>query len=295
MQNLQGLWPVAFISSTFIDLKLERRAVADALERQKVLVSALDVAPASTRSSKEGILKGIDACDFLILILGQRYGSVLPSMTGSNEMSITEWEYRQALRRRKSILVFVMEWDEAAQNNPDKFDSRTAPDFEQKTKRLQHFKDEVINRHSGRFVSDANELASAVSNALINTYRERLIEVLTEKDKLKRELEDERQRNKELFDKFNELVQTIQTATNSTTNSGLRGGLLSTVALGSTGLRGGLADYKPSNQPTALTYKDLLGSSSSIGLENAVRLNPTLSENPPLPGLLSLVDGIHKK
>ncbi len=294
MRNLKGSWPVAFISSTFIDLALERRAVADALKSQNVLVSALDVAPVSTNSSKDKILRGIDESDFVILILGERYGSVLPSMTGGSEISITEWEYRQALMRGKSVLVFFMKWDEMARRNSDKFDSPTDPNFKQKQQRLARFKNEVTKRHSERYVSSAEELANAVCSALITTYRERLQEVLIERDKLKKELDDERLKNKDLFEKFNELIQTIQGTTNHTNNPGLRGGLLSTVALGSTGLRGGLADFQH-NQPKELTYKDLLGSTSSIGLEDVAKSNSTLSENPPLPGLLSLLGGNNKK
>lgn len=56
--------PSAFISSTFLDLADERKAVAKALNEAKINVNALDVKPASNNSSKEEIINGIKESDF---------------------------------------------------------------------------------------------------------------------------------------------------------------------------------------------------------------------------------------
>ena len=129
--------PSAFISSTFVDLKAERRAVAKVLKKSGLNINALDTKPASNESSKKEIIKGIKESDFVILIIGHRYGSILPEMTGSESRSITWWEYTIALNTKKPVLVY---FKELADDNDINFDDKDAPDFEIKNKRLNQFK-----------------------------------------------------------------------------------------------------------------------------------------------------------
>lgn len=104
--NLHTSHPSAFISSTFNDLREERQLVADTLRESGLNVNALDVKPASTTSSKKEILNGIQESDFVILLVGNRYGSILPKMTRSTSKSITWWEYETACRMRKPVIAF---------------------------------------------------------------------------------------------------------------------------------------------------------------------------------------------
>ena len=59
----------AFISSTFIDLKEERNAVASVLRDSNLNINALDIKPASNDSSRKEIITGIRESDFIILAL----------------------------------------------------------------------------------------------------------------------------------------------------------------------------------------------------------------------------------
>jgi hypothetical protein len=85
--NVHTSHPSAFISSTFLDLKQERKAVAQILIENGLNVNALDVKPASSQTSKREILNGIRESDFIILIVGERYGSILPQVTGSAKLN----------------------------------------------------------------------------------------------------------------------------------------------------------------------------------------------------------------
>ena len=69
----------------------------------------------------EVIKKVIDLCDYYILIIGQRYGSINPD-TG---ISYTEMEYDYAIKNKIPVLVFVLDEqivlpDDKKENEPDK-------------------------------------------------------------------------------------------------------------------------------------------------------------------------------
>ncbi|OEE67008.1 hypothetical protein A1OO_14695 [Enterovibrio norvegicus FF-33] len=106
MSISQSLHPSVFISSTFVDFMNERQAVAEVLKSESINVNALDIQPASNNSSKSQIERGIKEADFVILLVGERYGSILPKMTGGRR-SITHWEYILASEKyKKHVLVF---------------------------------------------------------------------------------------------------------------------------------------------------------------------------------------------
>jgi len=179
--------PSAFISSTFIDLKAERKAVAKVLDMADLNINALDTKPASNDSSKREIIKGIRESDFFILIVGSRYGSVLPKMTGSEHQSITWWEYTIALKENKPVLVYFKE-----QGNDDdiNFDDRSSPDFEKNVKKLKIFKHRLSEKHNPKYFSNADELAQEIDSVLISVYRNGISGLLSENERLLRENEE---------------------------------------------------------------------------------------------------------
>ncbi|NRB39682.1 MAG: DUF4062 domain-containing protein [Pseudomonadales bacterium] len=158
--NKQTSHPSAFISSTFADLKHERRSVSEALRSREINRNALDTNPASTNNSKQEIIKGIRQSDFVILIVGGRYGSILPSMTGSSSISITHWEYNLAMKCKKSVLVFLQDGAGYDKNEPISHN-----------KRLDNFKKILHSRHDPKYFDTKEELASLVDAALISVYR----------------------------------------------------------------------------------------------------------------------------
>lgn len=252
--KLNGSRPTAFISSTFLDLERERKVVAEALANRGVLVNALEEIPASTSTSKEKILTGIDESDFVVLILGNRYGSILPRMTGLEQLSVTQWEYMEAMRRGKSILAFFMKWSPTEANRPEKLDDVDDKLFSHKQLHLRLFKDIVSKNHSERYVSSGEELADAVSKALIPVYRERLKNALDENAKLRRELESANSINKAHIDFLANLVGQTNQLSGKIETSGVATGLLSQIQNAGGGLRGSV-----NSAPIETPLKNSLG------------------------------------
>lgn len=93
---------VVFISSTFEDLREERAAVQKAVLQLGCLPIGMELFP-SADDDAWGYIKGeIERCDYYVLIVGNRYGSVDP-----DGVSFTEREYRLARQLNKPCVVFV--------------------------------------------------------------------------------------------------------------------------------------------------------------------------------------------
>ncbi|TMS68234.1 DUF4062 domain-containing protein, partial [Pseudoalteromonas sp. S1691] len=85
-----------FVSSTYEDLRLERQEVMNALLELDCIPSGMELFPAADEDQWSLIQGVIDECDYYILILGGRYGSV-----SNNGVGYTEMEYQYALETNK--------------------------------------------------------------------------------------------------------------------------------------------------------------------------------------------------
>jgi len=65
-----------FVSSTFWDLKDERREVMQALLQSDCIPAGMELFPASDEESWELIRSVIDDCDYYIVIVAGRYGTI---------------------------------------------------------------------------------------------------------------------------------------------------------------------------------------------------------------------------
>lgn len=91
-----------FISSTFEDLKGERRAVQDVIISAGDFPVQMESFPAADEDQFEFIKALIDKCDYYVLIVAGRYGT--PAEDG---MSYTEKEYRYAVSKGIPVLVML--------------------------------------------------------------------------------------------------------------------------------------------------------------------------------------------
>lgn len=151
-----------------MDLEEERSAVSQALIDRGLNVNALDVRPASTQSSKKEILSGIKESDFVILIIGDRYGSILPSITGSKEMSITWWEYQRAVALKRPIIVYfknIKYRDESSHDDPSE------REYKLKRNRFEKFRSLLALKHNPDYFNDPYELEDKIDKSLISIYR----------------------------------------------------------------------------------------------------------------------------
>ncbi len=91
-----------FISSTFKDLQEERREVMQTLLEMDCFPAGMELFPASDDDQWTLIKRVIDECDYYLLIVGNRYGSL--DETG---VSYTEKEYDYAIQKKKPVMAFV--------------------------------------------------------------------------------------------------------------------------------------------------------------------------------------------
>ena len=80
-----------FVSSTFTDLREERAEVIQAIWELDCIPTGMEAFVASNESQWDVIKRVIDECDYYVLIIGGRYGSVT-----EEGISYTEKEYRYA-------------------------------------------------------------------------------------------------------------------------------------------------------------------------------------------------------
>ena len=127
-----------FINSTFTDLQKERWAVLRALLKTNCAVSGMDFFPTIDMEKFEYIKQIINDCDYYVLILDGRYGTL-----AEDGQSFMEKEYDYACSKNIPVIAFPYK-------NPDELPSgkrETKPYLIQK---FQAFRKKVC---SGRFVS----------------------------------------------------------------------------------------------------------------------------------------------
>lgn len=96
-----------FVSSTFRDLAKERLIAFDSILQAGCFPACMENFPVLTGDSLKYIYKLIDESDFLLLILGGRYGS----SRDSSGVSYTHLEARYALKIGKPIIaLYPLDW-----------------------------------------------------------------------------------------------------------------------------------------------------------------------------------------
>jgi hypothetical protein len=143
-----------FVSSTFRDLELERQEVMHALLELDCMPAGMELFPAANETQWNLIKKVIDDCDYYLLILGGRYGSI-----GPEGMSYTEMEYQYALSTGKPTIAFL-------HRNPGKIiadNSESSPEGKEK---LQAFRT-TVEKKLCKHWETPQELGSVVSRSLI--------------------------------------------------------------------------------------------------------------------------------
>jgi len=93
-----------FISSTYEDLKEERRLIVENILTMGHFPIGMESFLASNEEQFKYIKKIIDNCDYYVLIIGARYGSIHQEAG----LSFTEMEYDYAVLKNKPILIFPM-------------------------------------------------------------------------------------------------------------------------------------------------------------------------------------------
>ncbi|MDC7290699.1 DUF4062 domain-containing protein [Blautia schinkii] len=98
-----------FISSTYTDLMEARVKVRDAILSMYHFPVGMELFGAANEEQWQIISETIDSSDYYVLIIGQRYGSVIPKGLPDAGMSYTEKEFRYALEKGVPILAFLLD------------------------------------------------------------------------------------------------------------------------------------------------------------------------------------------
>lgn len=145
-----------FISSTFEDLKDERRAVQDTVISAGDFPVQMEYFPATDEAAFDLIKSLLDKCDYYILIIGGRYGSL-----DSDGLSYTHKEFRYAVS--KNIPVIVMIHGERGKIPTDKTEATDAG-----KERLKEFIVEASTGRTRKTWVTIGELQAAVLAALVH-------------------------------------------------------------------------------------------------------------------------------
>lgn len=147
-----------FVSSTYADLITERQEVMQALLELDCIPSGMELFPAANEGQWSLIRRVIDECDYYLVIVGGRYGSL-----GAGGLSYTEMEYRYALEAAKPVIAFLHKDPEAL---PAKHSEKDPASRE----KLHLFR-ALCERKVVRYWQSPAELGSVVSRSLVQLIR----------------------------------------------------------------------------------------------------------------------------
>lgn len=147
-----------YISSTFEDLKVYRKAVYDVLNQLGHKVIAMEDYVASDKRPLQKCLTDVATCDIYIGLFAWRYGYIPPN----HKKSITELEYQQATTSKLERLIFIL--DETAAWPPNFVDNdRTC---------IEQLKNRLMTDHVVQKFNTPDDLKSCVSVSMQKAQKE---------------------------------------------------------------------------------------------------------------------------
>jgi uncharacterized protein DUF4062 len=148
-----------FVSSTYADLKEERRKVIQTVIEMDCIPAGMELFPAADEEQFQFIKRVIDDCDYYLLIIGGRYGT-----TTAEGISYTEKEYDYAVSRGLKVIALIHE-------NPDGIPFGKSEKDPVLRERLQRFRDKASTNRLVKFWKSAEELPGLVALSLANTIK----------------------------------------------------------------------------------------------------------------------------
>jgi hypothetical protein len=143
-----------FVSSTYEDLKEERQEIIQALLELDCIPAGMELFPAADEDQWTLIKKVIDDCDYYIVIVGGRYGSL-----SSSGISYTQMEYEYAVMQNKPVIGFI-------HKNPESIPAGKTERTEEGRAKLDSFR-KLVQKKMCKHWSTRAELGSAVSRSVV--------------------------------------------------------------------------------------------------------------------------------
>lgn len=149
-----------FISSTYEDLIDERQALLEVALENNFIPVGMEQFHAVPTSQWNVITKMIDECDFYLLVIGGRYGSI----DETTNLSYTEKEYNYAKEKGLPVIVLIKDPSVITESKKD-----TGNEKYEKMKKLDKFREKVKNDgYNVDSFTDINKLKYVASAAFKN-------------------------------------------------------------------------------------------------------------------------------
>ncbi len=143
-----------FVSSTYEDLREERQEIMQALLELDCIPAGMELFPAANEDQWTLIKKVIDDCDYYIVVIGGRYGSIGPS-----GISYTQMEYEYAVIQNKPVIAFL-------HKDPGTLPAKHVEKTEQGKEKLESFR-VLAQQKMCKYWTTPADLGSAVSRSLV--------------------------------------------------------------------------------------------------------------------------------
>lgn len=157
-----------FISSTYLDLKVERQSAVDAILKAGHIPAGMELFTAGDESQLETIKKWIDNSDIFMLILGSRYGSIEPK----SKKSYIEVEYDYAVDKGKPFFAAVISEkaidEKVKEHGKDVLEQDNVP-------KLKKFRNKVLSKMS-TFFDEPKDIKLAVFESVASLEKKHRIE-----------------------------------------------------------------------------------------------------------------------
>jgi hypothetical protein len=148
-----------FVSSTYADLRDERRAIIQTLIEMDCIPAGMELFPASDDEQFEFIKRVINECDYYLLVVAGRYGSV-----DAAGVSYTEKEFDYAVSRGIAVVALI-------HDNPKNIVLGKSEEEPKQREKLERFKEKVSTGRLVKHWREPSELAGLVAISLQHTIK----------------------------------------------------------------------------------------------------------------------------
>jgi outer membrane protein assembly factor BamB len=151
---------IVFVCGTYSDLGEERGDVLDAIQRLQLQHVSMEFFGARPERPIETCLAEVRRSDVLVVIVGHRYGTLVPECG----ISYSEAEYEEGYRLKKPCLVYI--------RNEDQTPTEPLEPDPERDRLLKRWKATLKGRHTPAFFRQSSKLAVQVAVDLSRCVRE---------------------------------------------------------------------------------------------------------------------------
>lgn len=148
-----------FVSSTFTDLEEERKRIIQTLMEMDCIPAGMELFPAADEEQWDFIKKVIDDCDYYLLLIGGRYGSLSPE-----GISYTEMEYDYAVSKSMKVIALV-------HGEPNNLPQIKCEKDSKLQNKLEKFREKVCTGRLVKFWTNKDQVAGIVALSLTKTIK----------------------------------------------------------------------------------------------------------------------------